>query len=197
MVEALQGLDNTTPPFLLFFQKRTILERMAKFRFGMLMLDLECDDLILQMLQYFCNGITTSHPNFIKTDMQKIMSPILGEDRAICEQLRSKLLAIWRKELIASPAAYELVEGLIKQSIKLLRKKLTKEELTKIFGDIKNELRRKGLCFVCKGVWALDHSCLDNKEATRIEKLETSSDHGDSSIDGFVGFQEKTYEGSN
>ena len=80
-----------------------------------------------------------------------------GEDRAICEQLRSKLLAIWRKELIVLPAAYELAKGLIKQSIKLLRKKLTKEELTKICGDNKNELRRKGLCFVCKGVSALDH----------------------------------------
>ena len=45
MVEALQGLDNTT--ILTFFHKRTILERMEKFRFGMLMLDLECDDLIL------------------------------------------------------------------------------------------------------------------------------------------------------
>ena len=49
---------------------------------------------------------------------------------------------------------------------------------------------------VCKGVWALDHSCPDDKEATRIEKLETSSNHGDSSIDRFVGFQERTYEGS-
>ena len=105
-------------------------------------------------------------------------------------------MAIWRKELIVSPAAYELAEGLIKQSIKLLRKKLTKEELTKICGDSKNELRRKGLCFVCKGVWALDHSCPNDKKVTRIEKLETSSNHGDSSIYGFAGFQERTYEGS-
>ena len=101
------------------------------------------------------------------------------------------MLAIWRKELIVSHVAYELAEGLIKQSIKLRRKKLTKEELTNICGDNNNELRRKGLCFVCKGVWDLNHSCpSDKKEAKKIEQEEIPSDHGESFVVGSIDLQD-------
>jgi len=56
-----------------------------------------------------------------------------------------------------------------------------KEELTRICGDNKNELRRKSLCFVCKGSWALNYSCpCDRKEATRIKPEGILSNHEDS-----------------
>lgn len=46
----------------------------------------------------------------------------------------------------------------------------------------KNEIRRRGLCFIYKGPWAPNHSCLGDKETTRVEQLETPSDHEDSSF---------------
>lgn len=49
---------------------------------------------------------------------------------------------------------------------------MTREELLKFGGSCsKNESRRKGLCFICKGPWGLDHSCLsDIEEMTVVEQ---------------------------
>ena len=40
---------------------------------------------------------------------------------------------------------------------------MTKEELLQFGGSgSRNELRRKGLCFICKEPWGPDHSCLSD-----------------------------------
>ena len=163
------------------------------------MLNLECDNLIFQVFQKFYTSITSSHPDHVITSMQNIVSLFLEGDVDIYKTLRSKLLAIWRKELIVSSTAYDLVEKLVMQNIKLLRRVLTKKELKTIDGGSKNkgskscsnnELKRRGLCFICKGPWALDHSCPgDSKEATR-KKQEIPLDHGESSIVGSIDFQD-------
>lgn len=79
------------------------------------------------------------------------MSLILKGYADICKILRSKLLIIWRKELIVSPAACDLVEKLVLQNIKLLKRLMTSKELKRIEGGSnkkenktcsKNELRR-------------------------------------------------------
>lgn len=77
---------------------------------------------------------------------------------------------------------------------------LTKKELKTIDGGRKNkcsktynknELRRRGLCYICKRPWALNHSCLgDRKEETRKEQEEIPSNHGESSIVGSIDFQD-------
>jgi len=69
---------------------------------------------------------------------------------------------------------------LVRQNIKLLRGDFTKKEITSIDGGRKNkgiitinknEMRRKGLFFICKGCWGAKHSCPgDRKEETRIKQ---------------------------
>lgn len=180
------------------FQKLCrILELIVEFNFGTSMVNLVCEDLIFQLFQIFYTNITSSHQKSFKTSMQNIMPLFLEGDANMCKILRSKLLTIWRKELIVSPGAYDLVERLVMQNIKFLWRVLTKKELKTIDRGSKNkgsktcsknELRRRGLPFICKGHYALNHSCLGDKEATRVEQLETPSHHGDSSIVGFIGF---------
>ena len=65
---------------------------------------------------------------------------------------------------MVSPVAYELAHGLVEKNIGLLRRHLNREELLQFGGSgSRNELRRKGLCFICKEPWGLDHSCLSDE----------------------------------
>ena len=64
---------------------------------------------------------------------------------------------------MVSPAAYELAQGLVEKNFELFRRHLTRDELFQFGGSCsRNELRRKGLCFICKGPWGLGHSCLSD-----------------------------------
>lgn len=86
---------------------------MGDFIFGTFMLNLECDDLIFQVFQNFYTRITSSHLGRVTTNMQKIMSFFLEGDANICKILISKILTIWRKELMVSLVSYDLVEKLV------------------------------------------------------------------------------------
>lgn len=115
IIESLQGLNNI---ILSTFQKRCrILKLTTEFSFGTSMLNLECNDLIFQLLQIFYTNITSAHLDCVKTSMQKIVSLFLEGDVDICKILRSKLLTICRKEPKASPTAYDLVEKLVRKNI--------------------------------------------------------------------------------
>lgn len=86
---------------------------MAMIRSYDTMFALECDDLILQMFQFFFS-IKKHHPDMVKTHMQSILSSTIEAHDSICKKLKFKLLAIWRKEQIVSLATYELAERLVK-----------------------------------------------------------------------------------
>lgn len=104
---------------------------------------------------------------------------------------------------MVSPASYDLVEKLVRQNIKLLRKVLTKKKLTRMDGGSKkkgskscskNELRRIGLCFIYKGPWQPNYSSpSDRKEKIRIGQEGIPSYHGQSSIIRSIDFQESIH----
>ena len=73
---------------------------------------------------------------------------------------------------MVSPVGYGLAERLVEQNTGLFRRQLTKEEHLRFGGSCnKNEMRRKGLCFICKGPWGPDHSCLsDTEKMTAVEQ---------------------------
>lgn len=108
-----------------FGKKLKILEIMAMTRTYKIMFDLECDDLILQMFQCFF-GIMRHLPDSIKKHMQTILSSCMRGRDAICRELQFRLLFIWRRKQLVSPAAYELVERLVKHNINMLRRQLTR-----------------------------------------------------------------------
>ncbi|GLJ48209.1 hypothetical protein SUGI_1018040 [Cryptomeria japonica] len=59
---------------------------MARTRSFVLMLDLHCDELVLQMFHCFIAVIRKHHPNRVKTDMYDILSMILDESDAVWEE---------------------------------------------------------------------------------------------------------------
>ena len=77
---------------------------------------------------------------------------------------------------MVSHAAYELVERLVEENIRLFKRQLTRKKLLKFGGTCsKNDMRRKGLYFIYKGP---DHSCLsDIEEMTEVEQMDIPSDN--------------------
>ena len=76
-----------------------------------------------------------------------------------------------------SHVAYGLAKRSVEQKIGWFRRQLTREELLRFGGSCsKNELRRKGLCFICKEPWGPNNSCLsDVGEMTEVEHEEIPS----------------------
>ena len=159
-----------------FRRKFKVLEAMAMDRTYEIMFNLECDDLILQMFRCFFS-IRKHHPDIIIAHMQSILSSCMGHDETICRKLQTKLLNIWRRKRLVSPAAYELAQGLVEQNIEFLGRQLTREERLQFRrSGSRNELRRKGLCFICKEPWGPDHSCVrDADEVAKVEQVDIPS----------------------
>ncbi|GLJ36947.1 hypothetical protein SUGI_0747310 [Cryptomeria japonica] len=110
-----------------FGKRAKILEFIARTRLFVLMLDLQCNELILQIFTYFIVG--KRHSNKVKTYMFDTLSMILDEEDDICRMLQSDLLAIWREELVVSPRAYKLAKGLIEHKVERFKGQMSKREL--------------------------------------------------------------------
>lgn len=110
MVATFQDFDNSAS--CTFGKKLKVLEIMAMTRTYELMFDLECDGLILQMFQCFFS-IRRHHPDTVIAHIQSILSSCMRDRDAIFRELQTKLLSIWRREQLVSPAAYELTQGLV------------------------------------------------------------------------------------
>ncbi|EEF46885.1 nucleic acid binding protein, putative [Ricinus communis] len=80
------------------YGKRTsILETVAKVRSCVVMLDLECDALIIEMFQHFLSAIRDCHPENVFSSMETIMTLVLEESEEISPELLSPLLASAKK----------------------------------------------------------------------------------------------------
>ncbi|XP_065851237.1 sister chromatid cohesion protein PDS5 homolog C-like isoform X1 [Euphorbia lathyris] len=81
------------------YSKRTsILDTVAKVRSCVVMLDLECDGLIIEMFQHFLSAIRDYHPENVFTAMETIMALVLEESEDISTELLSPLLATLKKD---------------------------------------------------------------------------------------------------
>ncbi|GMN35304.1 hypothetical protein TIFTF001_005216 [Ficus carica] len=76
-----------------YVKRTSILETVAKVRSCVVMLDLECDALILEMFQHFLKAIRDYHPENVFTSMETIMTLVLEESEDISVELLSPLLA--------------------------------------------------------------------------------------------------------
>lgn len=119
IVTTFRGLDNINSPS--FGRRVTILETVAKIRSCVMMLDLECDDLILEMFHIFFSVASEAHPENLLTSMQTIMTLVLDESEDIPEQLLAVVLAsLGRGKEDVSPTARRLAMSVLEQcAIKL------------------------------------------------------------------------------
>ncbi|KAI8569302.1 hypothetical protein RHMOL_Rhmol02G0268300 [Rhododendron molle] len=100
------------------YDRRTlILETVAKVRSCVVMLDLECDGLIVEMFQHFLKAIRDDHPDNVFSSMETIMTLVLEESEDISLELISPILASLKSENQGVPAiARKLAERVVENS---------------------------------------------------------------------------------
>ncbi|KAK4590117.1 hypothetical protein RGQ29_020607 [Quercus rubra] len=92
----------------------SILDTVAKVRSCLVMLDLECDALVVEMFQNFLKIIRSNHPHAVFSAMETIMTLVIDESEEISSDLLSPLLASVRKEnQNVSPISWKLGEKVI------------------------------------------------------------------------------------
>ncbi|KAK6124752.1 hypothetical protein DH2020_041504 [Rehmannia glutinosa] len=85
IVSTFSGLSDTNDPS--FGRRVVILETLARYRSCVVMLDLECDDLINEMFNTFVAVARDEHPENVLTSMQTIMEVVLEESEDVQENL--------------------------------------------------------------------------------------------------------------
>ncbi|CAK9310357.1 unnamed protein product [Citrullus colocynthis] len=95
-LEAFKKLSNVSGRC--YTKALSILDAVAKVRLCLVMLDLECDNLILEMFQNFLKLIRSNHPTAVFSAMEAIMTNVLDESEEISLDLLRPILASVRKE---------------------------------------------------------------------------------------------------
>ncbi|GMJ15838.1 hypothetical protein like AT4G31880 [Hibiscus trionum] len=109
-----------------FIKRTSILETVAKVRSCVVMLDLECDALLVEMFQHFLKSIRDHHPETVFTSMETIMTLVLEESEDISVGLLSPILAsIKRDNEEVLPVARRLAEKVLENCALKLKPYLT------------------------------------------------------------------------
>lgn len=132
------------------YRKRvSIIETIAKVRSCVLMLDLECDDLIVEMFEHFMKSVRDHHMTNIYLPMVNIMALVLEESEEISVDMIKPLLAsIKNNSEGVLPVARKLGEEVLKKSADKLRPQL--ERLVTSLGGSSDNYS-KVLTSVCEG----------------------------------------------
>ena len=77
----------------------SILSTVAKVKSCLLMMDLECDALVVEMFQTFFKTISANHPHDIFSAMETIITMVIDESDNISLDLLSPLLACVRRKM--------------------------------------------------------------------------------------------------
>ncbi|XP_057765095.1 sister chromatid cohesion protein PDS5 homolog A isoform X2 [Salvia miltiorrhiza] len=91
-VSTFSGLSDINSPS--FGRILVILETLARYRSCVVMLDLECDDLIKDMFSTFFTVARDEHPENVFTSMQTIMEVLLEESEDVPDNLLLTLLSV-------------------------------------------------------------------------------------------------------
>jgi hypothetical protein len=100
----------------------SILDTVAKIRSCLMMLDLECETLILEMFQNFLKSIRDYHPENVFSSMETIMTLVLQESDDISLKLLTPILAsVKRNNGEILPIAWKLAERVLENSSTMLK----------------------------------------------------------------------------
>ncbi|CAF2031233.1 unnamed protein product [Brassica napus] len=145
------------------YSKRiSILETVAKVRSCVVMLDLECDALLIEMFQLFLKAIRDFHPENVLSSMEKIMTLVLEESEEIPPKMLSPILHYVREDDEVPQVARGLAERVLSNSASKLKKYLT--EAVKLSG-VSLDKYSKIVASICEGTFsALQHDQLVENE---------------------------------
>ncbi|BBN05523.1 sister chromatid cohesion protein PDS5 [Marchantia polymorpha subsp. ruderalis] len=114
IVTIFQGLNEVSSPS--FPRRVNILETVAKVRSCVVMLDLECDDLILEMFHVFFNTASEEHPQNVFVAMRNILALVLEESEEVSQPLLEAVLTnLLKDNKGVSPAAHKLAVAVVER----------------------------------------------------------------------------------
>ncbi|XP_020090102.1 sister chromatid cohesion protein PDS5 homolog A isoform X1 [Ananas comosus] len=134
IVGTFSGLRDVNSPS--FGRRVVILETLARYRSCVVMLDLECNDLINEMFHTFFTVVSDDHPQNVLNSMQTIMVLIVDESEDIQESLLSIILsALGRKRTDYSMAARKLAMNVIERCAGKLEPFIKQFLISSLSGD--------------------------------------------------------------
>ncbi|XP_019243876.1 PREDICTED: uncharacterized protein LOC109223867 isoform X3 [Nicotiana attenuata] len=105
-----------------YYKAVHILETVADVKACVMLLDLECDALVIEIFQLFLTIIRPDHPNVVFKSMEEIMTLLIEESDEISMELLQPLLDSVRKEnQICSPISSKLGEKVLKECASTVR----------------------------------------------------------------------------
>lgn len=114
IVGTFSGLNAINGPS--FGRRVVILETLARYRSCVVMLDLECDDLVNELFRTFLNVVRDDHPENVLTAMRTIMFVLIDESEDIQEDLLFILLSmLGRNKKDVNGAARKLAMNVIER----------------------------------------------------------------------------------
>ncbi|XP_044461448.1 sister chromatid cohesion protein PDS5 homolog A isoform X2 [Mangifera indica] len=135
IVGTFSGLKDTSGPS--FGRRVVILETLAKYRSCVVMLDLECNDLVNQMFTTFFEVASDDHPENVLSSMQTIMIVLLEESEDIQEDLLLVILSVLGRNKSDMPR--RLAMNVIKQCIGKLEASIKQFLVSSMSGDSRPE----------------------------------------------------------
>ncbi|KAI3828674.1 hypothetical protein L1987_02782 [Smallanthus sonchifolius] len=120
IVSSFEGLaDQSSRSYI---KRASILETVSKVRSCVIMLDLECDALIVEMFDHFLKSVRDYHHDSIFSSMENIMVLVLEESEEIPVEMLKPLLASVKKDHAGVlPIARKLGEGVFMKSADKLK----------------------------------------------------------------------------
>ncbi|CAN6931552.1 unnamed protein product [Brassica oleracea] len=99
-----------------------VLDTVSRLNSCLVMLDLECDDLILQMFRIFLRVIRSDHPSVVPSSMEMIMITVIDETDEVSTDLLDTLLTSVKKEnQNVSPMSWSLAEKVLSRCARTLQ----------------------------------------------------------------------------
>lgn len=133
-------------------KRASILETVSKVRSCVVMLDLECDELIVEMFEHFLRSVRDYHIEPVYSSMENIMVLVLEESEDISAEMLKPLLASVKKDNEGVlPVARKLGEGVLLRSADKLKPYLKQAVIS--LGDTLDKYT-KIVAAVCEGTTA-------------------------------------------
>ncbi|CAG7886554.1 unnamed protein product [Brassica rapa] len=167
IVSSFENLDDDSSRS---YSKRTsILETVAKVRSCVVMLDLECDSLLIEMFQNFLKAVRDHHTGNLFSSMENIMTLVLEESEEIPPKMLSPILHYVRKDDEVPQVSRSLAEQVLSKCASKLKNYLT--EAVKSSG-VSLDKYSKVVASICEGTF----SALQQDQLVENEK-EDSQGH--------------------
>ncbi|XP_022029340.1 hepatoma-derived growth factor-related protein 2 isoform X3 [Helianthus annuus] len=153
-------------------KRASILETVSKVRSCVIMLDLECDELIVRMFDHFLKAVRDFHMDSVYSSMENIMELVIDESEEISVEMLKPLLACVKKDRVGVlPVAHKLAKGVLLKSAEKLKPYMM-PALTSLGESL--DMYHKVVAAVCDGAIANIEN-KDDDEPANVCKLEKGS----------------------